>query len=98
LCTFLLFKPAEFPILGEKIMPKLKTADLYLSSFLKARGARLTHMSRVGPQVNFEFEDPDLNELVTSFYDNGPVPVMDFTTSLRALRGALQNVPREGDR
>jgi hypothetical protein len=76
-------------------MSNFLTPDLYLSAFLKSRGAKLAGMLSKASRVTFEFEGQNLNELVTAFYNNGSVGVMDFTTALRALRGACRNAPKE---
>jgi len=70
-----------------------ETTDLYLASFLKARGMRLLDIHRDGRRATFVFEDrPDRAELITGFYNDDVVRVNDFKNALQDLKAAVFNV------
>lgn len=47
------------------------TSDIWIASYLRARGARLTGTTRSGSRVIFEFEDRDHCEQLAMEYVNG---------------------------
>lgn len=68
------------------------TTDLYLASFLKARGLRLLDAEREGRRVSFVFEDrPDRPEMVRAFYNDGTVEVNAFTHAIQDLKAVIYN-------
>ncbi len=70
-----------------------ETTDLYLSTFLKARGLVLLDRKLDGRRVTFVFEDqPHRKSLVLEFYGNGQVRVNDFVHALQDLKAAVYNL------
>ena len=68
------------------------TTDLYLASFLKARGFRLVETEREGRRVAFVFEDrEDRKSAIREFYDDGLVRVNDFKHAIQDLKAAVYN-------
>lgn len=74
--------------------------DLYLASYLRARGLRLVSIQREGRRSCFIFQDrPERNSMVSDFYDNVPIGINAFIHALEDLKGAIHNwhgVPRPG--
>jgi len=60
--------------------PEYKTTDIYLSSFLCHRSARLTRLKRVGPKkVEFRFEaDSALHDLLRLYWSGTLTPVVPW--------------------
>jgi hypothetical protein len=70
-----------------------ETTDLYLSSYLKARGLRLQDARRDGRRTIFVFADqPDREQLVLEFYNDGTIRVNDFKNALQDLKAIVYNV------
>lgn len=70
-----------------------ETTDLYLGSFLKARGLRLLDARREGRRSTFIFEDrSDRVELIKKFYNDGTVSVNDFKNALQDLKAIVYNL------
>lgn len=71
------------------------TADLYLSSFLRARGFKYIDL-RVGRQVKFVFTNTEkLKKAVNGFYnDEDLVSANSFSHALRDLKAVIFNLPR----
>lgn len=68
------------------------TADLYLASYLKARGLKLASIEREGKRSRFIFSDkPERRELVADFYNDVPMGISAFIHALEDLKGALHN-------
>ena len=69
-----------------------ETSDLYLASYLKARGLLLVRTERQGSRVVFTFEDrADRQDLVLSFYNDGMVHVNAFTHAIQDLKAVVYN-------
>jgi hypothetical protein len=69
-----------------------QTSDLYLASYLKARGMRIVDTLRDGRRTTFVFSDQtDRRDLVRSFYDDGTVRVCDYKNALNDLRAMIYN-------
>ena len=68
------------------------TVDLYLASYLKARGLKLASIEREGKRSRFVFLDkPDRREMVADFYNDVPVGISAFIHALEDLKGAIHN-------
>ena len=68
---------------------KFETLDLYLSSFLFFNGIEL-NLEIKGSKIAFVFEPTDkLYRLMAEFNSNSEVPVSDFVTTLKILRGKI---------
>jgi hypothetical protein len=73
--------------------PTYETTDLYLGSYLKARGIRLLNVRRDGRRTTFEFEDsPARPDLVLEFYNDGVVHINAFKNALQDLKAIVYNV------
>jgi hypothetical protein len=74
-------------------MPTYETTDLYLASFLKARGMKLADIVRDGRRATFVFEDqPQRHELIIGYYGDELVSVSAFKNALQDLKAATYNV------
>jgi hypothetical protein len=70
-----------------------ETCDLYLSSFLKAKGVKLIDKYKVKEKVQFVFEErDDRKSLIRDFFNNGSVGVTLFRSSLQDLKTILFNI------
>jgi len=68
------------------------TVDLYLASFLKARGVRFIDINGPDKKAIFVFEDtPRVHELAKEFHKNGTVGVIEFIHSLRDFKSLIFN-------
>jgi hypothetical protein len=76
---------------NEKPDPFFECYDLYLSAFLKSRGVLFEGAKRgEGKRIIFLFRrQPDLEELIKEYYNDGPVPVLSFKATLRNLRDII---------
>ena len=73
------------------------TLDIYLASFLSLNHLEPQFQIR-GGKVVFSFEvTSDLYRMMTDFNENSPVPVADFVTSVKVLRGKMLTM-KEGMR
>lgn len=72
------------------IEPKsLATLDLYLSSFLTLHGIT-PELKLNNGRVTFNFPvNDDLYRLANSYNSNEPIPVADFVTAIKTLRGQM---------
>ena len=78
--------------------PPYKVSDLYLASFLRARGVTFFRAEKEGKKILFLFEHrSDLDRLVQDFYNNSPIPVVDYRNSLRDFKALIMQL-REGGR
>ena len=65
------------------------TLDVYLASFLSLKNLEPT-LERRGGKVLFAFETSEtLYRLMTDFNENVAVPVGDFVTAVKILRGKM---------
>jgi hypothetical protein len=66
-------------------------SDLYLSAFLKSKGVLFEgHKRGGGKRIIFLFQhQPDLEGLIKSYFNDGPVPVQSFKSALRNLRDLI---------
>jgi len=71
--------------------PLFESSDLFLCSFLKAKGLPFEGAKRgEGKRVIFVFQrQSDLEDLLKSFYNDGLVPVLSFKSALRNLRDLI---------
>lgn len=70
-----------------------ETSDLYLASFLKARGMRLNALRRDGRRATFVFEDcTQRTALIAGYYNDDVVRVNDFKNALQDLKAAVFNI------
>lgn len=71
------------------------TADIYLSSFLRAKGYKYIDV-RVGRQVKFVFANSEeLQNHIKGYYNNDDmVKANEFTHALKDLKAIVFNVPR----
>ena len=68
------------------------TSDLYLASYLKARGLPLRDTQREGRRAVFVFTDRgDRLDLVREFYNDGTVHVNAFVHAMQDLKGVVFN-------
>lgn len=70
------------------------TIDLYLSSYLVARGLRLVNVTRPGPngKVHFLFDNNDKTQkLIRGFYNNEKIEVGSYNHALRDLKSRMFN-------
>lgn len=67
-----------------------KTADLYLSAFLRAKGTILQDTVRKNGKVFFAFQDDgNIQSLVNQYFNDALVPVLQFKASLGTLRSII---------
>jgi hypothetical protein len=79
-----------------KIEQKISTLDLYLASFLTLCGIHAT-LEVKDSRVIFNFPSTDeLHKLIMNYNSNVNVPVADFVTAIKTLRG--QMLTMRGDR
>ncbi len=71
------------------------TADLYLASFLKAKGHKYIDL-RTGRQVKFVFANSEkLQKHINGFYNNDDVvKANDFCHALKDFKQIVFNLPR----
>jgi hypothetical protein len=64
-----------------------KTNNLNCAAFLYANKASLVSHEKVGNVVMFDFEaDFSLDDLIDNFFQNKPVPVLDYLSALKTLK------------
>ena len=67
-----------------------KTRDLYLASFLKAKGLSLLDTRRENARVFFIFEDKEKAEgLKKEFFNGGVVSISLFTKAVQDLKSLI---------
>lgn len=67
----------------------MSTLDLYLSAFLSLQGLQpLLQINSGRVTFNFPISD-DLYRLANAFNSNEPIPVADFVTAIKTLRGQM---------
>ena len=67
-----------------------QTLDLYLSSFLSLSGVSTTLEVNNNGKVIFVFPaNDDLYRLMANYNNNVNIPVTDFVTSIKTLRGQM---------
>lgn len=71
-----------------------RTQDLYLSSFLMARGEVLIKVEKAGSIATFIFEKKkEMGKVVTSFYSNKElVNANKLISSIRDLKSLVHNI------
>lgn len=68
---------------------EFSTLDVYLSAFLSLHGLTPT-LENLNGRIAFNFPAGDqLYRLMTSYNGNEPVPVADFVTQVKTLRGQM---------
>ncbi len=71
---------------------KLTTEDFYLSAFLLCRDIPLMGHSREQNRSTFEFEGPQINQLVNDFYRDGVlVSPRLYAEAIRNLKNLMYN-------
>lgn len=74
---------------------KFTTLDLYLSSFISLQGIE-PNLEIKGNKVAFSFEPTDrLYRIMADFNSNAEVPVADYATILKTLKGKMLSL-KEG--
>lgn len=69
---------------------KFQTLDIYLSSFLSLSGFPPGLEVNNDGKVVFVFTlNDELGACMSTFINNNPVPVADFVTALKSLRGQM---------
>ena len=81
---------------------RFTTLDLYLSSFFILQGIE-PDLEIKGNKVAFLFEPSDkLYRLMSEFNSNTDVPIADYVTCLKVLRGRMltlkEHIPGNGNR
>lgn len=67
-----------------------QTLDIYLSSFLSLWGFHPRLEVNDNGKVIFVFKlTDDLGKFMTNYNNNDPVPVADFVTTIKTLRGQM---------
>jgi hypothetical protein len=67
-----------------------KTSDLYLSAYLKSNGIILQGIDKENSKVIFIFKnDGNIQDLINRYFNDGPVPVLQFKASLGVLRSII---------
>ena len=67
-----------------------ETSDLYLSGFLKAKGIALEKVLKKDRRTIFVFKnDGSIQDLISKYFNDGPVPVLQFKASLGVLRSII---------
>lgn len=70
----------------------IRISDLYLSSFLKARGVILKGVCGRGGKVVFIFQnDGKIQDLINNYYNDFPIGVLSYKAALRDLRSIIFN-------
>ena len=71
-----------------------RTQDLYLASFLMARGVKLIKVEKSGSIATFVFENQEpMERVVTSFYNNKElVNANRLISSIRDLKSLVRNL------
>lgn len=73
-------------------MKMYRTPDLYLASYLKAKGERIEQFERKGKQVFFIFTDSTkLQQRCMDFLNDGMVSVNKYKNALQDLKTAIFN-------
>jgi hypothetical protein len=68
------------------------TTDLYLASFLKARGMRLLRTEREGRRATFVFQNRiDREDLLRDFYNDGQIQINAFVHAMQDLKAVVYN-------
>ncbi len=72
-------------------MDRFSTLDVHLAAFLELHGIS-SNLERQGHRVVFTFQDSEANDLINAFNRNVLVPVADFVSTLKGLRGRMYQV------
>lgn len=68
------------------------TNDLYLASYLKARGLKLAAVEKDGRRSRFVFQDaPERRKLMMDYINDVPLGVSGFVHALRDLKMAIHS-------
>lgn len=68
------------------------TNDLYLASYLKARGMKLAAVQKDGRRSRFVFQDAaERQQMVSDYYNDLPFRISSFIHALQDLKGAIHN-------
>ena len=71
-------------------MATYKTADLYLSAFLKSKEVILQSINEKNGKVLFVFQDKgDIQDLINEYFNDSNVKVLRFKASLGDLRSII---------
>jgi len=68
-----------------------ESSDLFLCAYLKAKGVPFEGTKRgEGKRIIFIFQrQPDIQDLLKGYYNDGCVPVLSFKAALRNLRDII---------
>lgn len=74
-------------------MKEFASSDLYLCSYLKAKGLKLHDYQRQGRKVVFIFQDtPDRPNFEKEFFNGGMVEIRSFLHALKDLRAIIYDL------
>ncbi len=75
-----------------ELLQEYATNDLYLASYLKARGLKLAAVEKDGKRSRFVFHDvPDRTQMVTDFYNDAPFRISAFIHAMQDLKASIHN-------
>jgi len=70
----------------------VSTSDFYLASFLLAKQVNLVSHERSENRSCFQFEGPDINQLIDGFYDgDASVSPLMYAKAIRSLKNIMYN-------
>ena len=79
----------------KKEAERFSTLDIYLSAFLRLSGLP-THLEDLNGKIAFLFpSSSDLYRLLSNFNANTNVPVADYVTAIKSLRGQMLSLKAE---
>ena len=67
---------------------QFSTRDVYLAAFLEFKGVT-PHLEKQGQQIVFTFKNGKAHALVNDFNRGAQVPVADYVSTLKSLRGKM---------
>jgi hypothetical protein len=74
-------------------MIPFKTNNLYLASFIYSCGLEPTLESERPNQLVFSFPaGPELDRLILNFNNNVTIPVLDFSSAIKTVRGRMNSM------
>ena len=69
------------------------TNDLWLATFLKAKGLKIIRIEGNNRRAVFVFKDtPERKDLIEEFYNNGPVGITLIKNAMADLKSAIFNM------
>jgi hypothetical protein len=71
------------------------TTDLYLAVYLSCKEYNIVVTKKDKGQCSFKFEmDDNFKQIVSDYYNNSQVNVLDFKNKLRDLKSEIINITR----